>query len=372
MRIAFVGQKGIPATFGGVEKHVEELATRLSKRGHEVTVYSQSHYTKVSGSYKGVRVVRVPTLKQKNLEMITYTFLSLVHLLFSHRKADIVHFQSVDPAILMGLAKLKAKVVVTSHGQAYQRSGKWGKLAKAFSKLAERIFIHFPDKRIAVSKILKNYYESKYHREVVYIPNGVNIPAINSSKEIEKFNLMRDGYILYVGRLIPTKGCHLLIDAYKSINTNKKLVIVGGSSYSNKYIKKLKESVAGNSNIYFLGYQYGKVLQELFANCSLFVLPSEYEGLPVTLLEAMSFAKPVIFSNIPENLGIAEGCGVSFINKNKEDLATKILFLLKNQKISKDLGKRAIERVVRDYNWDTVVAQTENVYQSLIAIRKYN
>ncbi len=361
-----IGLKGIPAKYGGVEKHTEEIATRLVAKGHEVIVYCRSHYTIVNEYYKGIRIVRLPALKQEYLETITHTFLSVIHLFLFGKKVDIIHIQSVDPAILAApLAKPKAKVVVTSHGQIYRQSGKWGKIAKTFSKIAEKVFIYFSDKRITVSKTLKDYYENKYQRGVAYIPNGVDIPVINDSKKIKRFNLKENEYILYVGRLIPTKGCHLLIEAYKNIKTDKKLVIVGGSSYSSEYVKKLKESAKRNDNIYFLGYQYGQALQELFANCSLFVFPSEVEGMPVTLLEAMSFARPIIFSDIPANIEVIDGAGISFRCGDINNLSQKLRYALENLSLCYELGKEAKERVKKEYNWDKIVGETEEVYYSL-------
>jgi len=365
MIIAFIGQRGILGTYGGVERHVEEIATRLAAKGHKVRVYCRSRYANVSGDYKGIRVVKLPAINQKHLEMISHTFFCIMHLLLSGKKIDIVHVQSVDPAILIPLAKLKAKVVATSHGQIYLQSGKWGKLAKTFSKIAEKVFIHFSDRRIAISKTLRDYYESRYHREVAYIPNGADIPAINDSKEIERFSLKEDGYILYVGRLIPNKGCHSLINVYKSIKMDKKLVIVGGSSYSYEYVKNLKESAKGTDNIHFLGYQYGRVLQELFANCSLFVFPSKVEGMPVALLEAMSFAKPIIFSDIPANIEVADGVGIPFRCGDIDDLSQKLGYALENLSLCYELGEKARERVKKEYNWDKIIDETEEVYHSL-------
>lgn len=365
MIIAFIGQRGIAATYGGVEKHVEEIAARLAVKGYKVTVYCRSRYANVSGDYRGIRVVRLPAINQKHLEMISHTFFSIMHLLLSRKKIDIIHVQSVDPAILIPLAKLKAKVVATSHGQVYLQSGKWGQLAKTFSKIAEGIFIHFSDRRIAISKTLRDYYEKRYHREVAYIPNGADIPAINDSKEIKRLDLKKDGYVLYVGRLVPNKGCHLLMNAYKSIKTDKKLIIVGGSSYSSVYVKNLKESAKGNDNINFLGYQYGRVLQELFANCSLFVFPSKVEGMPVVLLEAMSFAKPIIFSDIPANIEVADGVAIPFRCGDIDDLSQKLRYALENLSLCYELGEKARERVKKEYHWDKIVHATEEVYHSL-------
>jgi len=360
MKIAFIGQKGIPAVYGGVEKHVEELGTRLVERGYRILAYTGMNYNNFNGYYRGMRIIPVPAIPQKHTEMISRTFFSLLHLL--NKEIDVVHIHSADPAILSFIPRLKSKVVVTSHGQAYRRE-KWGAIAKTISKLSEKAYAVFPNKRISVSKTLKKYYENKYNCDVVYIPNGVNIKVVNSTSAIEKLCLSKNGYILFVGRILPTKGCDFLIEAYKKIKTDKKLVIVGGSSYTDSYVEKLKKSA--NKNTIFLGYRYGRELEELYANAYCCVVPSEIEGLAITLLEAMSYGKCVIYSDIPENVEVAEGVGIPFRNKDINDLTNKITLVYENLYYCEELGTKARERVKKEYNWDKIVDKTEEVYHSL-------
>ena len=359
-KIAFVGLKGIPAKYGGVEKHVDELGSRLAKKGYEIVCYTRWNYNNFYGIYKGMKIVPMPAIPEKHTEMISHTFLSLLSLL--DKTVDIIHIHSVDPAILSFIPRLHAKVVVTSHGQAYRRE-KWGKVAKAFSKLAERAFTIFPHKRISVSKTLKKYYEEKYNCKTTYIPNGIDVKSVNGNLDIEKFNLLKNEYLLFVGRIIPTKGCSSLIEAFNKINTNKKLVFVGGSSYSDEYFEKLKRKA--NKQTVFLGYRYGNELAQLYANAYCFIMPSEIEGLAITLLEAMSYGKCVIYSDIPENAEVAEGVGIPFRNKDIDDLAEKLKFAISNPELCKKLGAKARERVKKEYNWDDIVFQTEKVYYSL-------
>ncbi len=362
MKVTMIGSRGIPASYGGVEKHVEELSTRLVEKGYKVTVICRAHYTPPMEEYKGVRIVRLPTVEQKHTEMAFHTFSSIWYTLLYDRP-DILHIQSVDPALFSFLARAGTSVVATSHGQAYRRD-KWGSIARWMSKLAERGFMYCTDRRISVSRTLKDYYEQKYRREVTYIPNGVNILEIEGVERLAPFGLRGDDYILYVGRLIPTKGPGLLIKAYKNLDTEKKLVIAGGTSYTSGYERKLRENASGK--IIFTGYQYGEILWQLFRNCSLFVFPSEIEGLPIVLLEAMSFAAPIVFSDIPENLEAAEGVGLAFRNKDQKDLEDKIGYALAHQNLMKDLGQAARKRVEEQFNWEAVVERTEAVYQSLL------
>ncbi len=372
-KIAFVGQKGIPATYGGVERHVEELTKRLVRRGHEVVVYSRKNYNNFNGYYNGVKIINLPAIPEKHTEMISHTFLSCLELL--DRDIDIVHIHSVDPAIISFLPKIKAKVVATSHGQAYRRE-KWGRIAKSFSKFAERFYCIFSDARIAVSKTLKQYYETKYHCYVHYIPNGVNLPVLNGLSDSRTFlindkevKLNKNSYLLYVGRILPTKGVDILIEAWNDLteqkyNLNKNLVIVGGTSYTDKYVNKLKN--ISKSSVIWLDYRYGDDLNWLYANAYCVVVPSEIEGLALTLLEAMSYGKCVIYSDIPENAEAAQGVGLSFQNKNVNDLAKKFQIALENQNLLQELGEQAKERIKREYNWEDIVIQIERVYKSAL------
>jgi glycosyltransferase involved in cell wall biosynthesis len=372
-KIAFIGQKGIPASYGGVERHVEELGIRLTQRGYRTIVYTRKNYNGYSGYYKGVRVINLPAIPQKHTEMISHTFFSCLDLF--EKDIDIVHIHSVDPAIISFLPRIKAKVVATSHGQAYRRE-KWGPIAKSISKIAERIYAVLPNIRIAVSKTLKRYYETKYRCNVYYIPNGVNLPVPKIHPASKKFiidekeiTLEANSYYLYVGRILPTKGVDTLIKGWQiagqkvGFSLDEKLVIVGGSAYTDDYVFQLKK--ISNPSIVWLGYRYGDELDWLYANAYCVVIPSEIEGLALTLLEAMSYAKCVIYSDIPENAEAAEEVGIAFHNRNPDNLAEKIKMVLENRKMCQELGEKAQERIKKEYNWEFVVDQTEEVYKLL-------
>ncbi|OPX18430.1 hypothetical protein BXT86_01130 [candidate division WOR-3 bacterium 4484_100] len=360
MRIAFVGHKGVPARYGGVERHVEELGSRLAQRGHSIIIYSRWNYNFFKGRYKNMRIVSLPSIPQKHTEMISHTFLSLLSLL--DKEVDVIHIHSVDPALLSFIPRLKAKVVVTSHGQAYRR-GKWGPVAKRLSLIAERAFILFPHCRIAVSRTLKRYYEDRYQCRVVYIPNGINILEENGDDTLMHFGLSKNGYFLFVGRIIPTKGCDTLIEAFKLVKTTKKLVLVGGSSYTDSYFNDLKKRA--DPRVLFLGYRFGRELSQLYANAYCFVMPSEIEGLAITLLEAMAYRQCVIYSDIPENCEVAQGVGIPFRNRDIHSLAEKLTIALENPAMLKELGKKAQDRIKEEYDWDSIVTKTEQIYRGL-------
>jgi len=363
IRVAMIGHRGIPATYGGVERHVEELATRLVALGFEVIVYCRSGYTPRMREYRGIRIIRLPTINQKHLEMIAHTFLCVLDLLL-RRRVDIVHIHSVDPALLTLPAGLAAKTVVTSHGQAYRRE-KWGAFAKAMSLWAERVFTRWADGAISVSKTLRKYYKEKYGRDVTYIPNGVTISEPSGWNELESLGLAPNRYVLYVGRLVPTKGAHMVIEAFGGLETDLTVAIAGGSSHTSEYVARLERM--RNERVLLLGYQYGTALQQLYENCRLFIMPSQIEGLPITLLEAMSYGRPILFSDIPENMEAAEGVGVSFRSGDVADLREKMQYCLDHPDELRELALKARERVIRDYTWDHVADEHAKFYRELLS-----
>lgn len=358
MHVVMMGCRGVPATYGGVEKVVEELSIRLARSGHKVTVICRSHYTPKMTSYEGVDIVRLPTIPQKHLEMIVHTVLSALYV--SVKPCDLVHVHSVDPCVVVPFVRLFHPVVATSHGQAYRRD-KWGAMFRSLSRLAERIFITAPRKCTAVSKTLSDYYARRYGRVAEYVPNGVTIEKPAGPEHLKPFGLEKDGYILFVGRLLATKGPKLLIDAYKKANPGLKLVIAGGSSHTDEYERTLQKEAS--DDIRFVGYQYGETLRALYSNCRLFVFPSFIEGLPLVLLEALSFLRPVVFSDIPENMEIADGLGVPFQCGSVDDLAAKVTYALSHAGELTALRQATLRRLSTEYDWDRVADQYQRIYR---------
>ena len=356
MKIAMIGQKGIPAASGGVEKHVEEMATRLVEQGHEVTVYCRNTYMKENlKEFKGVKIVTIRTINCKSLDAIVYTFKATIHALVHGN--EVYHYHALGPASLSFIPKIFCKkVVVTVHGLDWQRA-KWGRFARNYLKFGEFITGHFADEIISVSKNLAEYFVVKYKRNeenVVYIPNGVNIQCNVEPNEIKKFGLKRGDYILFLARLVPEKGAHYLIKAFNKLNTNKKLVIAGGTSFSDDYIKELNRLVDNNKNIIFTGNVSGKLLTELYCNCLVYVLPSDIEGMPLTLLEALSYGKKVLVSNIKENLQVIEGIEncYSFKKADIYDLANKIDLII--SEVGEYNSEDIINFIKEKYSWENV------------------
>jgi glycosyltransferase involved in cell wall biosynthesis len=374
MRIAFIGQKGaeIGERGGGVEQHAAALAAGLAGRGHEVWVYARAKYAAGETNLPArVHLRFVPTVYSKNLETIVHTFLCTLDALF--RPYDIIHYHGVGPATLAWIPRLfkpSAKVIVTFHSQdRFHR--KWGVLARTYLHGGEWAACWLPHATIAVSHTLQVYCRQHYRRQIIFIPNGATVRHIEKTDELIGFGLSPGQYILNVSRLVPHKGQHYLIEAFQKIQREKgqaakfKLALVGAPSYTADYETKLKELAAGNPNIIFPGFQTGAALEQLFAHAYLYVHPSEAEGLPVVVLEAMSFGRPVLVSDIPENLEAMQHAGFSFANKNVEDLAAKLTQLTNHPEIVAAAAQEVQDVVATRFNWTAIAERTEKVYRSV-------
>lgn len=367
MKIAFIGQKGIPTKTGGVERYTENLALNMVKKGHEVFVYSRNSYnTEKLTEYQGVKIITTKSIASKNLDAITGTLLAILDLV--RRDYDIIHFQSIGPALLMWLVKIikpKTKIVFTFHCQDYHHK-KWGVLAKLSLRLGEFIGNKLADKVITVSESLAKYARDKYHNEAFCIPSSAQISDQVEAEEIKKWNLEKDNYIVSIGRLIRHKGIHYLIEAYKNTKTDKKLVIVGEGSYTDDYVKELHDLAGSNDNIIFTGNQSGLTLKELFSNAAVFVQPSESEGLSFALIEAMSYARPCLVSDIESNKEALAETGVFFKDKDVADLTDKLQTLLNNPEEMKIRGEAALQRVKDEYDAVKITDRVLDLYQKVL------
>ena len=370
MRIAFIGQKGIPAKFGGVERHVEELAVRMTQQGHTVFVYARKNYIdKPIKKYKGVHLIFVPSIGTKNLDAISHTFFSIVHGLFC--KYDTIHFQSIGPTSLSWIVKLlkrRTKLVATFHCQDYYHQ-KWSWFARRFLMFGEWIACTVPDTTIVVSKLLKDYVYKKYNRRAVFIPNGAAIKFNNDIDIISQWNLKPQKYILSVGRLIRHKNVHELIEAFTelknshSIDSNYKLVIVGDGFHTDEYVKELKEMIRGKRDILLTGNQTGVSIEQLFTQAKLFIQPSSDEGLSLVILEALGYNLPILVSDIPENIEAAQGLGSTFAVNDIDDLKIKLRQALQGDVYLQNNYKQEATKVVQNlFNWDKIALNTLESY----------
>lgn len=373
LKIAMIGHKRFPSREGGVEIVVGELSSRMAKMGHNVHVYNRKGHH-VSGSafdevlpkhqriYDGVTIYSVPTIQNRKMNALIYSFLATVKALLHHY--DCIHFHAEGPCVMLWLPHLFGiRTVATIHGLDWQRS-KWGGFAKIYLKLGEKIAAKYSDELIVLSQNLQNYFMAAYQRKARFIPNGVGKPEYTKVDRINlKWGLQKDEYILYLSRIVPEKGLHYLIDAFHRISTTKKLVIAGGSSHTDEYQKEMKQKALGDPRIIFTDFVYGQELQELYSNSYLYVLPSELEGMPISVLEAMSYSNCCVVSDIPECIEVVEDKAVIFQKGNPLDLKEKLEMLIHNPDIVNRYRLAASDFICNKYNWDSTVLETLGLYR---------
>jgi glycosyltransferase involved in cell wall biosynthesis len=368
MRIAMIGQRGVPATFGGVEHHVEELGSRLAERGHDVTVYTRTNYTSDRMTrYRGMRPRYLPTVDSKHLDAIVHSSLSTVDAMLSH--TDVVHYHAVGPGLPAVLPRYlsHAKVVLTVHGLDAERA-KWSGTARAVLRIAQWMSARVPDATIVVSRDLGDHFRRRYGRTTAYIPNGVDRPTRRPADRIGGLGLRGGEYLLFVGRLVPEKAPDLLLRAFAQVPGATKLVLAGGSSHTDDYVRGLRSQAAADPRVVLPGYVYGDLLEELYSNAAAFVLPSLLEGLPLTLLEAASYGIPIVASDIPPHVEIigSDGPGRRLVTAGDADhLAQAIGAVLDSRDEERTAAEAFARAVLAEYRWDEVVDATEAVYRSV-------
>lgn len=371
-RVAMIGHKRIPSREGGVEVVVEELATRMIEQGYQVEAYNRSGYH-VSGKdfgdtwknfYKRIRIIIVPTFRNSKLNAIVYSALATLRALFG--RYDVIHYHAEGPCSMLWIPKMFGiRVVATIHGLDWQRA-KWGNFASRVLKFGEKMAAKYADEIIVLSRNVQQYFLDTYGRETNFIPNGISRPIIRDAELIhEKYGLKKDGYILFLARLVPEKGLHYLIEAFSMIDTDMKLVIAGGSSHSLDYIEKIKEMASKDSRIIMTDFVQGQVLEELYSNAYAFVLPSDVEGMAMSLLEAMSFGNCCLVSNIAENIEVVEDYAETFEKGNVTDLKDKLELLISSPNIVRDYKERSADFILKKYDWNSVVRQTKALYENI-------
>ena len=366
------GHKRIPSREGGAEIVVEELSTRMAAMGHELVCYNRSGHH-VSGAqydseslteYKGVSLRTVFTIKKRGLAAVSSSAFAALRSAFS--KAEVVHIHAEGPAFLAWLPKMFGKrIIVTVHGLDWQRE-KWGKgLAVKYIRAGEKMAVKVADEIIVLSRNVQDYFQMTYGRRTVWIPNGVGEHELCAPELIsEKYGLEKDGYFLFLGRLVPEKGIHYLIKAFRQVKTDKKLIIAGGASDTDVYASRLKELAGNDDRIIFTGFVQGQMLAELLSNSYAFVLPSDVEGMPLSLLEAMSYGNCCIVSDIPECAEVVEDKAVLFNHGSVSSLRESIQKLCDNAEQVAHYKESAQQFICSKYTWDEVVQKTLELYSS--------
>ena len=372
-RVAIIGHKFIPSRDGGVEVVVSNLAPHLAEAGYEVTCYNrtsrQARKLRKQGTlareYRGVHLIWTPTLDRRGLAAVSSSVLATIMAAFS--RFDLVHFHAEGPCVFCWLPRLMGKkVVVTVHGLDHKRQ-KWGKFASAYILRGEKAAVRHAHSIIVLNTSMQEYFLREYGRDTVLIPNGVEPAEIRPAREIiEQFGLVSRGYILFVGRLDPGKGIHYLIDAYRKLHTDKKLVIAGGSSDTDDYVKQLHEMAGDTPSIIFTGFLQGPVLEELYSNAHLYVLPSDHEGMPLSLLEAMNYGCCCVTSDIGECTAVMNGCGLTFPRGNAEALRETLQNLCDHPDQAEAYRSEAREVISSKYTWQEITEQTDRLYRRLL------
>lgn len=370
LSIAMLGHKRIPSREGGIEIVVEELATRMVKLGHNVTCYNRKGHH-VSGKefdcdqltdYKGVRLKSVFTLNKKGLAAMTASVAGAFCAAFG--KYDVVHFHAEGPCAMLWFPKLFGKkCIATIHGLDHQRA-KWGKFASTYIMLGEKCAVKYADEIIVLSEGVQNYFMKTYGRKTRFIPNGVVRPQIREADIIkQKYGLEKDSYILFLGRLVPEKGLRYLIEAFKKVKTDKKLVIAGGSSDTEEFTNELKKMAENDSRILFTGFIRGQELDEIYSNAYIYTLPSDLEGMPLSLLEAMSYGNCCLVSDIEECVSVVEDKALVFKKSVVTELHKKLQSACDDETMVAAYKNKAADFICSKYCWDGVIEKTLKLYR---------
>lgn len=370
--IAMIGQKKVPSRNGGIEKVLTTLTPILVNDGYSVICLNRNfddndnEYTSeiVGNTFKGVQLKQIFTIKKKGLAAVSSSFFASIYAGLS-KKIGVVHFHAEGPSLWLVIPKFFGKkCIVTIHGLDWKRD-KWENgLGAKYIKFSEKVLARYADKIIVLNRSTKEYFLRKYGRNTYLIPNGISAPKKSSEKNfLDKYMLTPNEYILSVSRLTEEKQIHLLIKAFNRTKTSKKLVIVGKSSDTDEYVKRLHDLAKNNTNIVFTGFLTGEALNELYTNAYCYVIPSKIEGMSMSLLEAMAYGNCVIGSDIEEIRSVINENGLLFKNGSWSDLKSKLRFLCDNPLIVEKYAKKSSSYVLLNYNWNSIAKKTEKLYE---------
>jgi glycosyltransferase involved in cell wall biosynthesis len=368
MRIALLGTRGIPASYSGFETCVEQLGQRLAARDHEVTVYCRSHHiTYQDKYYKGMRLVKLPTIPNKYFDTIVHSFISSLHALF--QRYDVALYFIAGNSLVTWIPRLVGtKTIINVDGLDWRRE-KWPPLAKKYIQLAEYLATILPTEYLTDSRHVQGYYRQQFGGEPVYIPYGSEVNILPPREILARYNLLPRKYVLFVGRLVPENCAHHLVEAFRSIKTDMKCVIVGDAPYAEDYKVYLKKLAEGDERIIFTGYVFGNGYQELGSNAYLFVESSGVGGTHPALVEAMAFGNCVVVHDTPENIETIGGGLAGFAYEGQSGAASlgKILKrLIEDPETVRRCRPKTREFAQKNYSWDAVTDEYERLFYRLV------
>ena len=366
MKIAILGTRGIPANYGGFETCAEQLATRLTDKGHKVTVYCCKPYSNCDDKvYKGVERVVLPTVRKKSFEKLFFSILSLLHV--SLKKVDVVLMLGVSAAAFCVIPRVFGKrVSINIDGLEWQRK-KWSKVVSWFLKLSERMAGIAANVVVTDAKWIKKYYKKKYGKRSVYLAYGADIICRLPGNTLNEFGLIPNEYILFVSRFDPENNPLLVREAFDTIESpTKKLVMVGDAPFADDYIRKVKDTK--NPNIIFTGYQFGDSYDELRSNANFYIQATEIGGTHPALLEAMAAGNCVLANDVQEHREVLREAGIYY--KGKRELKEKIMMLMEDEEMVKKKGMAALKIAEEEYAWESVVKEYEKMFNGLVAKRQ--
>lgn len=365
-RVAFLGVRGLPADrrgAGGGERAIDAQATRLAKRGYDVTVYCRWNFHRHPPEYyNGVRLVSLPTVLGTGVETLSHSLVAVLHTIFSD-SSDIVCMQGVGNALYIPLLRLAGKhSIVFMDGIDWERP-KWGPLARFLLRLGTSSAYRWGDAVTADNRTSQRRFEEIYQKAPVLLPLGADLWEYPGSDKVEALDLEPNNYILFVGMLVPDKGVHLLVEAYKQLDTSVPLVLVGDTVDYPEYKEQLQQMA--NERVRFVGFRYGEEVRQLFANCRIYVQPSVMEGNSPSLMSAMACGRCVVVNGIEQNRETIGDAGIAFDEGDVDDLRAKLEWLLQDDAQARVLGQRAKERIDTVYSWENTVDGLQSILEEL-------
>ena len=359
MRIAILGTRGIPASYGGFETFAEHLATRLVARGHEVTVYCRAHYVSPRQlEYHGVKLQVLPTIRHKYFDTVIHTFLSAIHAVSGRYDAALICNCANAPFSPI-LRLTGTPVAINVDGLEHKRK-KWGWLGRRYYRLAEYLSTLLPNEMVTDAQVIQDYYLTRHQTQSTMIAYGSEIERRPDRAAVRKWRVEPNRYILYVSRLEPENNAHLVIEAFKKVRTAYRLLIVGDAPYAEHYINSLKAQARGDKRIIFTGFVFGQDYRALQQNAYCYIHATEVGGTHPALLEAMGYGNCVLTLATPENIEVVGEAGVPYIDEF--DLAEKLQRVLRDGSLVQAFRNRAQQRIQSHYDWDTVVDQYEQLF----------